>query len=496
LATVASTYLSINIDSGSLFNLLDFTDPVLIALTTNIARASPTQLRIGGGAADNLLFTGVGGLRGNCTGLMGPNIDTCVDASMWDSIAAFSDATGVEIVWDLAAAIRDSTTGRWNSTNARSLFSYVAGSASAGQPVAWQLGNEVEDWYKRHPPLNVSGAALAEDYAALRALLGAFPAVAQTVYGIDACCEERRAILADFAAAAAAASPPLVSASTVHAYPIPRAPDDSCIPGLFLSKAAALGVVSALRGYAAALRPLTAAGVPIVLGETATSAHGGCANASDAFVAGFTFMLELGAVGEVAGVAQLNRQDLVGFSSDTGPSNYALLGPAGWRRDGRLLAPRPDYFTALLFKHLAGAVVLNSSYGSADDPAGAADGVDAHVWCARTGAGAAVLTFTNLLPRWVNVTLPAAAASARRTEYVLTAVAAPQPGPPPPELFQHSAFLNGRLLTVNADGTLPQWPLPGKSAQGPIALPPWSYGLIELLDAGASGACTGCTGRC
>ena len=36
------------------------------------------------------------------------------------------------------------------------------------------------------------------------------------------------------------------------------------------------------------------------------------------------------------GVAQVNRQDIAGFSSQSVPSNYALLGPPGWAgaRDG------------------------------------------------------------------------------------------------------------------------------------------------------------------
>jgi len=36
---------------------------VLRNLTRNLARAAPTQLRVGGGAADSLLFTGAGSRR-------------------------------------------------------------------------------------------------------------------------------------------------------------------------------------------------------------------------------------------------------------------------------------------------------------------------------------------------------------------------------------------------------------------------------------------------
>ena len=505
LATTLGTYLSMNIDSGSFYDNIDLRDPILIALTTNIAHAAPTQLRVGGGVADNLLFTGVGGLGGNCTGMMQQGISTCLNADMWDALVDFSAATGVELVFDLNVALRDPTSGAWNSTNAASLFAYAAAtplSRASGLPVAWQLGNEVEDFYKRTPQLNMSGATLAESYAALRVLLTHYPALSQTVNGPDACCEERRAILTDFATAAAAASPPLVAATTVHAYPIARWANNSCIPALYLSKTAALSLLPALIDYSERAAPLVTAGIPLILGETATSAHGGCANASDAFVAGFTFLLELGAVGEIPGYVQMNRQDLVGLILASEPSNYALVGPAGWSHNGSTLTPRPDYFTALLWKHLVSPVVLTSSYTSVDDPISVTAAVDAHMWCARTGNGAAILSFTNLLGRWVNVSLPDTATTTRRIEFILTSTAIPTSSSsiPPPQVWEQSIYLNGALLTVNADGTLPVWPFPGKSISDGslISVPPWSYGMIEVLDAGAVGACSGCAtqGQC
>jgi len=484
----------VNVDSGSIYDSFDFTDPLLTALTSHLSRAAPTQLRVGGGAADNVLFTGAGGARGACPGAA-PGVDVCINAASWDELNAFAGAARVQLVFDLnLAALRDAA-GAWDPTNARALFAHAAASATPCAVVAWQLGNEPQDYYKRHPPFNITGAALAADYATLRRELAAFPSLAQTVYGPDACCEERRPVLAAFSAAAAAAAPPLVDAVTVHAYPIARAPDDACLAPLYTDLAAMRTLGASLAAYAAAARPLLARGVPLVLGETATSAHGGCANLSNAFVAGFTFMHELGSVGE-AGVAQLNRQDLAGFSSEGEGSNYALLGPAGWAR-GPLGAPHPDFFTALLWKHAVGTVVLASNATSTDP--GAAAGFDAHVWCAAAGGGVAVVSFVNLLGRAVALALPAAVASARRVEYVLTATARPADAPaPPPELFGNDVYLNGARLGVDAAGeVLPAWPLPGRDADGPIQVPAWSYGLITLLDAGAHGACVGCAGgRC
>ena len=181
----------------------------------------------------------------------------------------------------------------------------------------------------------------------------------------------------------------------------------------------------------------------------------------------------------------MNRQDLVGFSSESEPSQYALLGPPGWTH-GPLGQPHPDYWSALLFKQVVGTAVLRSTYASPDDPAGIDAGWDSHVWCARAGGGAVVVTFTNLLGRAVNVTVGGRAAG-RRVEYILTSTSAPVPGDaPPPSLYANAVYLNGALLTTDAAGGLPAWPLPGRAAEGPAVVPPWSYGAIVVLDAGAA----------
>ena len=155
LFSLRASYASLNVDSGSLHEGFDFGDAALTQLTRNLARAAPTQLRIGGGAADNLYFSGRGGARGACS-LPGGNstfgVDICVDEAYFAQICAFASASGVELVWDLNAALRQWTPGGalgpWNSSNAEALFTFLAGPA-APQPAcpiaAWQLGNEVEE---------------------------------------------------------------------------------------------------------------------------------------------------------------------------------------------------------------------------------------------------------------------------------------------------------------------------------------------------------------
>jgi len=473
------SYLSLNIDTGSLANALDLSSAPLRALLGALTAAAPTELRVGGGAADDTLFTGRGGARGSCSpGL--PGISICVDAELWDELTGFAAATGSRLVWDLNLAInRTSSTQAWDSRNAAALIGYAA--AAGSSPFAWQLGNEMEDWYKRTPSLNLTGARLAADYAALRALLtAAAPAVSGRIYGPDACCEERHtppgAMLHNFAAAAPAAMN--LTAISFHEYPLPRAPDRSCLAAGYTNLTEIAGYLSAaIISYAGYAAPALAAGVPLLLGETATTALGGCDGLSNRFVAGFTFMHTLGAAAEMR-ISQVNRQDLVGWSSASTPSAYALLGPPGWSRGP--LSPHPDFFVALLWKQLVGRAVLASALSGAV----AAD-VDAHAWCAApAGSGGIVVTFANVRAEATALALPAALAALPRVDYVLTA--APGGGG---NLTGDAVFLNDAPLVARPDGTLPVNPLPGRRlpAAATTLLPPYSLGFIVVAGAAAAG---------
>ena len=481
LFAVFDSYLSVNIDTGSLANDLDLRSPVLRALLRTLVRGAPTQLRVGGGAADDTYFTGAGGARGACSVPAHPDVSICVDTSLWDELADFCAATGARLVWDLNLALnRTSAEAPWYPDNSAALIAYAE--ASGSSPFAWQLGNEPQDYYKRNPPLNLTGARLAADYAMLRALLSEHAGVSQTIFGPDACCEERHVpaggMLRNFSAAARGLG---LGAITFHEYPLPRAENRSCVAAGYtnLTEIAAFleAAISTYAGYAA---PALSAGVPLVLGETATTALGGCDGLSNRFVAGFTFMFTLAAAA-TARVAQVNRQDLVGWSSATTPSAYALLGAPGWARGA--LAPHPDYFLAVLWKQLVGAAVLDAA------AAPARDGFDARAWCAAGAAGGVVVAFVNARADATAVGVPARLAQLPRTEFVLTA--------PGGNLSADGALLNGRLLVANADGTLPQYPLPGSDAppQPSFAAPPWSFGLVQWTGAQAQACAGGRVGR-
>jgi hypothetical protein len=482
---VKPTYLSFNIDTGSLYNKMDLNDPVLTNLVKSLAAAAPTELRMGGSAADDVTYTGPSGQRGPCSLPNGAKI--CVDDSLWSEIHGFVNATGVSLVWDLRITERTEA-GAWNSSNAVALLAHTA---AAGYHVgAWQLGNEVEDMIKHGGFIN--GTQIGHDFRALSALLrDAYPQLSPTIYGPDACCENLfptpGTFLSEFVASAADA----VAAITIHDYPLGRtpAPARACNTTSYTNKQQFRSLVQFIANYTSFIEAGGGSDVPIILDEVASTAEGGCDLLSNRFIASFVFLYELASVAE-SGVVQMNRQDIVGWSSEGTPSNYALLGVPGWVSTAAsgAPAPHPDYYVALLWKQLVGTAVLSSQYSGDGDAT-----FDAHVWCSSGAhgvpSGVPVIAFASMSDASVELAIPAGLPSTTpRTEFFVTSSATPappnatSPGAPPASVYGDVAFLNGVQLSVNADGTLPQFPLRGRKVvgAGPVTLPPWSVGFIVL----------------
>ena len=139
-----------------------------------------------------------------------------------------------------------------------------------------------------------------------------------------------------------------------------------------------------------------------------------------------------------------------------------------------------------------GRRALHVTRVAGDEPAVVANATF-HVWCATAAAGgAATITLAYTNPTGVAAAVSVAdVADAPRVEYVLTATAMPAPpggAAPPASLTNDTAYLNGVLLTVGADGVLPAYPIPGRSvAAGGAAFvaPPWSLGFVTYVGANA-----------
>ena len=122
----------------------------------------------------------------------------------------------------------------------------------------------------------------------------------------------------------------------------------------------------------------------------------------------------------------------------------------------------------------------------------------AHVWCtgpaAGAAAGAVTVAYVNANAEAAALSVPTLPSLTPRVEYFLTATASglfqSHNGKPlPKELWADEVYLNGALMSVDANGVLPAFPIPGHNVPSgsatPLSLPGLSYGFIVFPDARA-----------
>ena len=472
--TVDARYVNFNIDTGSLYNGMDFSDPKFRTLVSQLAQPYSSIIRVGGTAVDSsYYFPAAPYLIGQ------PNVcSTCGNGSaavgniIMDALFDFALATNMSLLVDVNGKDfrggKDST-GPWDVTaNTTALLAYLDSKYGGSVDFAYSVGNEPDLWKKADgkTPLGVPLDQLARDALSLKKALTAFN-IGKDVYG-SAFAGITTSEASGFLPVAAAGG---VTGYTCHAYPYGG---KDCTISKYLDKTP---VTQGLHDKLAAVRTV-AAGIPgadrmlFVLEETACSSGGGCENVTDRFLAGWAWMMTLNTVG-AAGFSRLHRQDIAGWSFAFGQSHYQLLGPAGWTNGTHdTLTPHPDYYTTLLFKQLVGTKVLATT---ASGDATAEAGFAGQFWCARA-AGSVVLAWANLGQADVALTLPAALAAAARTDFIMTATAS---GTTMADLQSDAVYLNGALLTVDDAGRLPAYPIAGApaAAGSPLTAPKLGYGF-------------------
>ena len=266
-------------------------------------------------------------------------------------------------------------------------------------------------------------------------------------------------------------------------------------------------------------------GAELWLGETGSDNHGGEKNATSSFVAGFLWLDKLG-IAAVTGHSHVFRQTfartsyaVVGMllSAERSPkppppplppvdfqppplpppfqpppasppsSPHPGAPPHGPAYDN---IPNPDYWTSILWRHLVGNLVLQSTDAKTND--GRGQDVRVYAFCSaehlgHVGGVTLVVVQTKdteaeLDPKMLSQT---DGARGRANLYWLTSY----PGQP----LSRDIFLNGQVLRVVDEETmeLPRLNQMGVSltAEQPIVLPPKSYGFIVLPEAGAA-ACS------
>ena len=393
LHTVSDRYVCFNIDTGSLYNGMNFSDATFRTLVSQLTlggSGAGAIIRIGGTAVDSSFYFpsapyNVGAPNqcgGNC-----PNGSSDIGNAMLTAVFDFIAATNMSLLWDVNGASFRDADGPWSAAgNATAMLAFLDSQYGGKVDYAYSVGNEPDLWPEPHH--NVSAATLGSDALAMKAALAAVD-IGRDVYGSS---------WARISPADAAGFMPTVVAGgcvtgyTVHAYPYGGR---DCVVANYLNKSKVTVDLHDRLAAVAAVKAATpgAGSLLLVLEETAGSSGGGCDNVTNRFVAGFCWMNTLMTVG-VSGFDRVHRQDIAGWSFAFGMSHYQLVGTPGWVVGSDLLTPHPDYFTTLLWRQNMGVRVL-ATRASAPAQPDLLDGVSLSVWCAApttspVGAGTAV----------------------------------------------------------------------------------------------------------
>lgn len=350
LRTVDPAYVSVAIDTSLLLGgvwwssrgessktkPIDLHHPRLLALSDLLVRQAPTYLRIGGTDADRVWYS-PHGEHHDPSALV-------LTSERWQAIHEWVSDLKMPLIYTLNAGplTRESSFfwGPWQADNAALLLS---ASQHLQTPVkTWELGNEINGY-----PLFFGAYLSAEQYA--RDLLSfrqrfpqaplAGPATAWwPVWG------EPLSLSAEVLAKGGTA----LNYLTWHYYP-----QQSARCG-FSTRAAAVNTLlkpvnlDTAIDYAEKIERRRRRYAPQAehwLGETGHAQCGGAPGLSDAWVSSLWWLDQLGALAKV-GVQVQVRQALVG-------SDYGLLAETDY-------APRPDFWSTVLWKQLMGPEVLQT----------------------------------------------------------------------------------------------------------------------------------------
>ncbi|XP_008421366.1 heparanase [Poecilia reticulata] len=376
-----------------------------------------------------------------------------------DLLHSFSSCCSLDLIFGLNALLRTADNS-WNSSNARSLLRYCD---SKQYEMSWELGNEPNSFEKK-AGIRVDGNQLGVDFTHLRKMMSEFKLYRDAgLFGPDVGQpRDRRAdLLESFLQSGAKA----INACTWHHYYV-NGRDTSLQD--FLDPEV-LDTLALKTNEVLKRVQQESPGKPVWLGETSSAYGGGARGLSDTFVSGFMWLDKLG-LGARLGLDVVMRQVLVGAGS------YHMIDDD--------LDPLPDYWLSLLYKRLVGPEVLKLQLVS---DSGRSKRVRLYLHCANRKSypdGAVVLIWMNLSRKPVRISLPARVSSSTVDAFVLQSN---QPGEE--GLQSRSVQLNGELLKMVDDKTLPELNGTQLPPAEHLKLPPYSLGFFVIMDAQAS-ACS------
>jgi hypothetical protein len=403
----------------------------------NLAAAlSPAFLRVSGTSANTTYFAD----SDDAISTPPAGFKTVLTRRQWQGVVDFSRAVGAPIVTSFAISqgVRDAR-GVWTSAQARRLL--TATRAMGGRVAAAELVNEPDLPAIGGAPDGYDAAAYGRDFAAFRAF------IKQDAKGVLVLGPGTGSGPPDSAEAFTRAARG-VDAVSYHFY---GAASKRCggeqTTDVALSEAWLSRTDQALAHYRT-LRDRFAPGKPIWLTETADAACGGNPLAAT-FLDTFRYLDQLGRLAK-AGVQIVMHNTLAA-------SDYGLL-------DEETFLPRPNYWSALLWRQLMGTIVLDSGVPIQM-------GLHVYAHCLRqVSGGVALLVINN--DRNAARTLVLSQTSVR---YTLDAA----------RLQDAAIRLNGRTLVLDDAGELPR-PSGITTAAGPLIVAPATMVFLAIPSAGNS----------
>ncbi|XP_023839408.1 heparanase isoform X2 [Salvelinus sp. IW2-2015] len=358
-----------------------------------------------------------------------------------DLLYSFTNCSGLDLIFGLNELLRTSGNS-WDSSNARTLLQYCE---SKQYSMSWELGNEPNS-YEKKAGIRVDGYQLGQDFVQLRKILQESKLYHNTgLYGPDISQprDHRRDLLEGY----------YVNGRDTS---LEDFLDPEVLNTLALKTHEVMETIE-----------LTSPGKKVWLGETSSAYGGGAKGLSDTFVAGFMWLDKLG-LGAKLGLDVLIRQVLIGSGT------YHLV--------DENLDPLPDYWLSVLYKRLVGPEVLSIEAFSI---LGKTKRVRVYLHCTNKKStsyksGAVTLFALNLSKGPARISVPVTISNSTAEAFVLQSE---QPGEE--GLYSKSVKLNGEVLKMVDDRTLPSLqgtPLP---AGEHLRLPGYSFAFYVLSEAQA-----------
>lgn len=412
----------------------------------------PAYLRVGGTAADRLIFKSKNHDNNESCFQSKTNDTFIMTDDEWKKINEFCRKAGFKLVFDLNVLVRNKSS--WIPCNAKKLLDY---SARQHYDIDWQLGNEPNSFHHVFG-VEVPPKQLAQDFKQLHNLLRNYARVSSSkLIGPDVTAPRLKPntstlellpdkYLQEFLQHGGSKTVHVIAWHHYY-FGADATVEDFLNPFTFES------FLQSLNKIKTAVSKGSASHKPLWLSETGSAHGGGAKNLSDRYVGSFLWLDKLG-VSAVKGLDVVVRQSLYA-------GNYALI-------DRRTLQPNTDYWISFIYKQLVKPNVLKIVQMGAKKST-----LRLYAHCADNRYNIIVfgMNIANRTER-ISFTRDIRQLFNEASLYLLTTS----------DLMSQDMLLNNKTLVFPLDGSPPALQPIEINLQHPISLPPYSMFFLEIID--------------